>query len=98
MNIWLGLYVQSQVFVVERWKRRLESILLALKLGQQSRKRRSVCLVNASAGDQLVDQVLYILPAQRSQRRGGNVEQTELVRYVYPDVAHKCAADFIGVD
>ena len=43
-------------------------------------------LVDAAAGDQLVDQVLDTLVASQGQAQGadGNVEQIELVRYCKP--------------
>src|SRR5213079_2957783 len=71
--------------------------LLSLQLRQQRGDRGIVGLVNAAACNQLIDEILNVLPAECRQRACRNVEQVEVVGNVHAQVSHERVADLINV-
>src|SRR5215813_6938072 len=73
-------------------------ILLPLELGEQCRDCLRVRLIDPAAGDQLIDQVLNVLPTECRKRPRRNIEQLEVVGYLQPHVAGEGIADSVNLD
>src|SRR5438445_9542841 len=71
----------GESFAAAKGRERLteDGVLLALELCQKRRDRRIVRLIDAAARNQLVNQILDVLPSHGRKRTGRNVEQVELV-------------------
>ena len=73
-------------------------ILLALQLRQQAGKSGSTRLVDSAGRNQLVDERLDALSAERGQRGHRNVVQIESVGNMQADVAGEVVADLVDLD